>query len=118
MTTGSILSHGASLLKRMVGRIRQMKVMRGLILVLFVFVFNIIFPAINDFIQPTAKTTLRSSYTFVLAIILLVSGVAALLLFLIWRIDRIEDKREDERLEKFFRRQQQQLSSEHFDSIL
>jgi hypothetical protein len=99
-----------SLLGRIVRGIRKMDIIKQLILVLFVFLFNLLFPILSQMLDPQKRVEAISIYPNIWWIIAFQIIFALALLFFIRLINKMEKKRDDDRLKEIIK---EVLESQH-----
>ena len=74
--------------------------LRELLLVLFVFLFNALFPAISNLLRPNAQQELGQFYWQIVAVIAFEILFTVGVLYMINRIDKREQEKDDARIRR------------------
>jgi fumarate reductase subunit D len=77
-----------------------MQILKSVILVLFVYLFNLLFPAISTLLDPLLRQEATEAYPTIIGAVIIATLFVLALLYLIHRIDKHEQRRDDERLKK------------------
>ena len=77
-----------------------MQILKSVILVLFVYLFNLLFPAISTLLDPLLRQEATEAYPTIIGAVVIATIFVLALLYLIHRIDKYEQRRDDERLRK------------------
>jgi len=89
-----------ALIRRIVGRIYRMQLMKSVLLVLFVYLFNLLFPAISTLLNPILRQEVKETYPTIIGAVVVATLFILGLLYVIHRIDKYERERDDKRLKK------------------